>query len=199
VGSKLSLLLLIIVFAAGLAYGVLGIYRLQSMSVVCNAVRPEENGFEWEELHGQHYAAIGDYLYFADFGGYMYRINLQNSSRQLYLQISVFGLVTDGERLFFAVINDGDVVLLSHSSGDIQPLTNVLDVNANIRYYNGMIFFVDNVGRIRSILPCGRPVATHSPTNVAAFEVSLPILIFTERDCYLQKEYNMNTGEINFH
>ena len=180
-----------------MAYGALGVYRLQSVPAV--AVHPQEAAFEWEELYGQHYATIGDYLYFANWGGYMYRVNLQNLSRELYLQIPVFGIVTDGERLFFAVINDGDVVLLSHSFDDTQHLTNILGADANIRYHNGMIFFVDNAGQIRSILPCGRPVATHSPTNVAAFEVSLPLLIFTERGCYLQQEYNMNTGEINFH
>lgn len=181
-----------------MAYGALGAYRLQSMPVVRNVVNQEEISFDWEELYGQDYATVGDYLYFASFGGYMYRVNLQNLSRELYLQIPVFGIVTDGEKLFFAVINDGAMVLLSHSHGDMQALTNILGADANIRYHNGMIFFVDNVGQIRSILPCGRPVATHSPTNVATFEVSLPLLIFTERGCYLQKEYNMNTGEINF-
>jgi len=198
VASKIILSLLIIVLAAGLAYGALGVYRLQSVPVVRSAVNPQETSFDWEELYGQHYATVGDYLYFANFGGYMYRVNLQNLSRELYLQIPVFGIVTDREQLFFAVVNDDAMVLLSHSLGDMQVLTNILGADASIRYHNGMIFFVDNVGQIRSILPCGRPVATHSPTNVATFEVSLPLLIFTERGCYLQKEYNMNTGEINF-
>ena len=199
-GSKIVISLLIIVLLAGLAYGALGIYRLQSVPAVHNPAQPDNTGFEWEELYGHYYATIGDHIYFASFGGYMYRVNLQNLSRELYLQMPVFGIATDEESLFFAVANDGDTVLVSYSpqTGYMQAITNILGANANIRYHNGMIFFVDNAGQIRSILPCGRPVATHSPTNVATFEVRLPLLIFTERNCYLQKEYNMNTGEINF-
>lgn len=181
-----------------MAYGALGVYRLRSPRAVYEIIVPEEPGFDREQP--EHYATIDGYMYYASFGGYMYRVSLQTFSRELYLHMPVFGVITDGERLFFSTADNGARGLLSHcpATGDMQALTNVIDVNADIRYYNGMIFFVDNNRQIRSILPCGRPVATHSPTNVATFDVRLPYLIFMQHGCDLQKEYNMNTGAVNF-
>jgi len=200
VGSKIVISLLVVVLVAGLAYGGLGVYRLQfGQAAVHIPVQQEGATFDRAELYGRDYATIGDYLYFATFGGLMYRANLQTYLRELYLQMPVWGVVTDGERLLFVTANDTVPALVSYDpqTGDMLAITNRIDARAGIHYYNGMVFYVDNRGQIRSILPCGRPVATHAPTDVATFYVRVPYLIFTQHDCDLEKEYNMNTGEIN--
>ena len=197
-GSKIVLALLAVVLAAGLAYGAFGVYQLHSLQAT--GAYPTQAGFDLDELHGRDYATIGDYLYFASFGGHMYRVNLQTFSRELYLQMPIWGIITNDENLFFVTANDDVPGLLSYDPATSQMhfITNRIDANAGIRYYNGTIFFVDGARRIRSILPCGRPVSTHSPTNVATFDVQLPLLIFTQHGCDLQQEYNMNNSEINF-
>jgi len=201
VGSKIIVSLLCVALAAGLIFGAVGVYRLRTVSPA--AFIPtmlEAPAFDQAELSERDYATIGDYVYFASFGRYMYRANLQNFSRELYLQMPVWGIITDGERLFFATAIGEAPALMSYdpAGGDMLAITNEIDARAGIRYYGGMVFFVDGRGRVRCVLPCGRPVATFSPTDVAAFDVRFPILEFTQHGSNLQKEYNMNTGEINF-
>ena len=181
-----------------MAYGALGVYRWLSLSAVYEIIpQAQEEPISVEPCF---YAVIGGYKYAAGFGRSMYRINLQTHYRELYLQMPIFGVITDGEKLFFLTASDGTPGLLSYrpATGDMQAITNFIDAAAGIRYQSGMIFYVDHTRRIRSVLTCGRPVATHRPTNVAAFDVRLPYLIFTQHDCDIEKEYNMNTGEINF-
>ena len=116
-----ALVVFIVAALGGLGYGISAIYRLRTGEadfpmytineiVELQEAAPQEITGEALRLsiaqRGMHYAVIDDYLYYAnpDRNRYMYRFNLETDAHELYLQVPVFGVITDGEKLFFMAI-----------------------------------------------------------------------------------------------
>ena len=110
---------------------------------------------------GMKHAMIGDYLYYAnpDRNLHMYRFNLETYSHALYLQVPVFGVITDGERLFIMAGTSPDAGIFSVDpiDGCIQAIAYGVDIDREFHKYRGVIFYSDIYGQARAILPCGRP------------------------------------------
>jgi len=166
-----ALSVVIVLALAGLVYGIVEIYRLRTGVVNLPmytshemVALPELTG---EELltaikyNGMKYAIIGDYVYYAshDHNLYMYRFNLETYAHELYLQAPVFGVITDGETLFFIAGTLPDTGIFSiDPMGGIQAIAYNVDIEGEFRKYRGVIFYSDIYGQARTILPCGRPI-----------------------------------------
>ena len=116
--------------------------------------------FDLIEYNGMLYGIIDDYLFYVNTDSYVYRFNLSTYCHQLYLQIPVFGVITEGDTLFIIIGTppDSAIMAIDTINGHMQVVA--VDVNAykEWRIDNGIIFFWDISGQERSILPCGRPI-----------------------------------------
>ena len=163
--------MVIVLALGGLVYGIAAIYRLRTAEpnlpvyAIAEIDVPQEISGEALRLsiaqRGMSYAIIGDILYYAnpDRNLYMYRFNLETDAHELYLQASVFGVITDGEKLFIMVDTQLGVGIFSvNPAGEMQAIAYDVDIHREFRKYRGIIFYSDINGQERTILPCGRPI-----------------------------------------
>jgi len=167
-----ALAVAIVLALAVAAYSVMEIYRLRTGGVdlpTCASDKIAElpTALTGEELlryleyRSMKYVIIGDYLYYVnpDHNRYMYHLNLETYYHGLYLQVPVFGVITDGEKLFLMADTppEAGIFSVNPEDGDIQALAFSVDIDGEFHKYRGVIFYSDSYGQGRAVLPCGRP------------------------------------------
>ena len=154
---------------AGVAYGFVAILHVPAIEVTAyHHDQNAETAITAEILQTaindrqMHHATIGDYLYFANTDShlYLYRFNLAAHSYKLYLQMPVFGVITDGEELFVLAKNTTETKILSYTpgSGEMKIIARAVDANGEFHKDKGIIFYVDMAGENRAVSTCGRPI-----------------------------------------
>ncbi|MCL2286814.1 MAG: hypothetical protein FWC32_10695 [Firmicutes bacterium] len=174
--QKITIVALMLVWMLallGTAYGFVTIHRLR-MEAAPQNVNADAQDYEPQatltagelfhtiEQNGMYYAIIGDYLFYVnpDNGSHMYRFNLSTYYHQLYLQVPVFGVITNGEVLLvmFGTPPDSAILAVDPVNDYTQIIAIDVDTYKEWRIDDGIIFYWDTSGRERSILPCGRPI-----------------------------------------
>lgn len=163
----IAVLGLITVFAlAGVAHGVASIFVPDGTTAAgrdetCKLSETEALRATIEAADAP-YEIIGNYLYYANPGHhfYMYRLGLYDFSHKLYLQMPVFDVITDGERLFFSAGEMPNVGIFTYcpAGGEANALAHNVSVCGSFRMEDGMIFFTDTRGEAQGVLVCGRQI-----------------------------------------
>jgi hypothetical protein len=145
-------------------------------------------------------AVVNDYLFYThvDMGHHLFRLNLETNVHELIFPYPVVATHAVSHYLFFVVDSvgtPGNSLYVWNLEANTRTLLST-NVGGEIRSFSDIIFYVNTIGRVRSLTFEGRPMATHAIENVRTFDVFFNWIIFTEEGRHVPRAYNMNNGSI---